>query len=661
VAASVTARGLDVGDLVADEIALRAAGPRDALTLTLGAQAGEGRLSAQARGALGPRAFAGALERLEVVPAQGEPWALAAPAALAIGRDGLRIAEACLVGGRARGCLGGAWHPTEPWRVSGQVRELAVGTFGALLARGLDYRGTLDLEFVADGTGPTVGDARAVLALSAGSIVQPPRRARRAAKGAPAPAATTLLDFEGGRIELSRQGQRNALDARFALVGGGRLDAELAAVGTGPFARRALSGRLRADVSQFALLPALLPELKSLAGRVVADVAVAGTVGEPRYSGRVALEDGSAALPQYGLELSEVGAELTGDGEALAFSGSARSGGVLRWRADMKRVDGRWRANGRVWGERVKVIDVPEARVTATPALLLDLAGDDLKVTGEVVVPRARIAPRSLESAVQATGDEVIVDPDGTGDRSDALRIDARVRLKLGDEVEFDGFGLTAKVRGEIAVTEKPGALAIASGELALVDGKYEAYGQNLTIERGRLLFSGGPVANPGLDVRAKRTVERPTEDEDVVVGIDVRGTLRSPETTIFATPAMSSSDALAYLVVGRPLADSTDAEQSQLSDAASSMKLTGGEFLAQQIGRRIGLDEVRVADGDDPEEAQLWLGTYLSPRLFVSYGMGLFEQFHTARVRYTISSKWSVEAESGRESSADFKYTIER
>ena len=44
-----------------------------------------------------------------------------------------------------------------------------------------------------------------------------------------------------------------------------------------------------------------------------------------------------------------------------------------------------------------------------------------------------------------------------------------------------------------------------------------------------------------GLDVRAKRTVERPTEDEDVVVGIDVRGTLRSPETTIFATPAMSS------------------------------------------------------------------------------------------------------------------------
>ena len=366
-------------------------------------------------------------------------------------------------------------------------------------------------------------------------------------------------------------------------------------------------------------------------------------------------------MPQYGLELSELGTTLEGDGDALSLSGQARSGGLLQWRADLRRVEGRWRANGRVWGERVRVLDTPEARVVASPALVIALDGDDLKVTGEVTVPNALLAPRSLATAVQASSDEVIVDSSGEGAKADTLRLDARVRLKLGDEVKFDGFGLTAKVRGEITVTERPGALAIASGELALADGKYKAYGQDLTIERGRLLFSGGPVGNPGLDVRAKRTVERPDEDDDVVVGIDVRGTLRDPETTIFATPAMSSSDALAYLVVGRPLADSTDAEQSQLSDAASSMKLSGGEFLAQQIGRRIGLDEVRISDSDDPAEAQLWLGTYLSPKLFVSYGTGLFEQFHTARVRYQVSSKWSVEAESGRESSADVKYTIER
>jgi len=661
VTAKLALLGLDVGDLRADEITIGADGPRDAVLLSLDARLDRGRLRAAARGTSQGRGFVGTLETLELDPEQGETWSLAAPSALRIGDNGLQLADACMGDGRARGCLGGGWHPLDPWRVNATVHGLPIGAFGGLLARGLDYQGTLELELEATGRGPLLGESRAVLTLSAGSIKQPARRiAKRKAKDLP-PLPTTLLDFGGGRIELSRRGERTAMEARFALSGGGKLEATLAATGKGPFAERALEGRLTADHSQFALLPALLPELKSLTGRVTADVTLGGTVGDPRYRGKVAFEQGTAAMPQFGLELSEIEATLEGSGEALKFAGQARSGGVLNWRADLKYSEGRWRANGRLWGERVRILDTPEARVVATPTLLLDLDGDDLKLTGEVAVPTARLAPRSLATAVQATGDEVIIDTSGEGSKEDALRIDARVRLKLGDDVKFDGFGLTAKVRGEITVTERPDALAIASGELALADGKYEAYGQDLTIERGRLLFSGGPVTNPGVDVRAKRTIERPTEDEDVVVGIDVRGTLRSPETTIFATPSMSSSDALAYLVIGRPLADSTDAEQTKLTDAASSMKLSGGEFLAQQVGRRIGLDEVRVSDADDPAEAQLWLGTYLSPRLFVSYGMGLFEQFHTARVRYSLSSKWSLEAESGRESSADVKYTIER
>jgi translocation and assembly module TamB len=639
---------------------IAAAGPRDALALTLDARLGKGRLTAMARGSAEQHGFRGTLERLELAPEQAAAWSLTAPSALRIGRDGLHIVDACLAAGAARGCLAGGWRPVDPWRVVGKVHALPVGAFGGLLARGLEYHGTLELDLEATGRGPLLGESRALLTLSAGSIKQPARRLLRKRKDAPALPAT-LLDFDGGRIELTRHGERSAMDAHLALTGGGKLEAALAATGAGPFAGRALDGRITADVSQFALLPALLPELKSLVGRVVADIKLGGTVGDPRFAGRFAFEHGSAAIPQYGLELSELEATLEGGGDALTFSGKARSGGVMQWRADIARQDGRWRANGRLWGERVKVIDTPEAKVFASPALVIDLDGNDLKLTGEVTVPTARLAPHSLATAVQATGDEVIVDSSGAAEKPDALRLDARIRLRLGDDVDFDGFGLKAKVRGEITVTERPGALAIASGELALAEGKYEAYGQNLTIERGRLLFSGGPVTNPGLDVRAKRKVERPTENEDVVVGIDVRGTLRSPETTIFATPAMSSSDALAYLVVGRPLDESTDAEQTKLSDAASSMKLSGGEFLAQQIGRRIGLDEVRVSDADKPEEAQLWLGTYLSPRLFVSYGMGLFEQFHTARVRYSLSNKWSVEAESGRESSADVKYTIER
>jgi len=54
-------------------------------------------------------------------------------------------------------------------------------------------------------------------------------------------------------------------------------------------------------------------------------------------------------------------------------------------------------------------------------------------------------------------------------------------------------------------------------------------------------------------------------------------------------------------------------------------------------------------------------VGRYLSPRLYVSYGVGLVEAFNTLTLRYKISSQWQIKAESGEYQGADILYTIER
>ena len=87
---------------------------------------------------------------------------------------------------------------------------------------------------------------------------------------------------------------------------------------------------------------------------------------------------------------------------------------------------------------------------------------------------------------------------------------------------------------------------ASATGELAIRDGSYRAYGQNLDIRTGRLLFAGGPLTTPGLDVEA---VRRPASD--VLVGVRVRGTLREPVFALFSEPDMSQSRQLSWLVLG--------------------------------------------------------------------------------------------------------------
>ncbi len=54
-------------------------------------------------------------------------------------------------------------------------------------------------------------------------------------------------------------------------------------------------------------------------------------------------------------------------------------------------------------------------------------------------------------------------------------------------------------------------------------------------------------------------------------------------------------------------------------------------------------------------------LGRYLSPRLYVSYGVSLTEQFNTFKLRYTLGDHWTVRTELGTASGADLVYSIDK
>jgi len=186
--------------------------------------------------------------------------------------------------------------------------------------------------------------------------------------------------------------------------------------------------------------------------------------------------------------------------------------------------------------------------------------------------------------------------------------------------------------------------------------GTYRAYGQDLQIERGRLIYGGGPLRNPGLDIRVSRTAP-----DGVVAGFEVRGTLFEPSLTVFSVPALAERDALAYVLFGRPLDRATQSEAGIANDAAAALGLQGGSFFASKIGESVGLDEVSVQSKGGIDEASLMLGTYLSPKVYVNYGIGIMDQVSTLKVRYILDRNWTVQAETGMETRGSIQYTVER
>jgi len=140
-----------------------------------------------------------------------------------------------------------------------------------------------------------------------------------------------------------------------------------------------------------------------------------------------------------------------------------------------------------------------------------------------------------------------------------------------------------------------------------------------------------------------------------------VRGTLKTPQVTLFSEPAMAETDALSYLLLGRPVSQASTAEGEEMYGAAAALGLLGGGFLATQLGRQFGIDDVRLETGGGYGQGAIVIRHYLSPKLYVSYGLGLFENFNVFVVSYQISRLWTLQAESGTHSSADLLYTIER
>jgi translocation and assembly module TamB len=236
----------------------------------------------------------------------------------------------------------------------------------------------------------------------------------------------------------------------------------------------------------------------------------------------------------------------------------------------------------------------------------------------------------------------------------DPFRVTSEITLTLGDKVTIDTYGLTGHVSGSITERTQPGEPTRATGELQVRDGQYLALARKLDIERGRLIFSGGLLVDPAVDIRAIK------EFPDVTAGVNVRGTLREPRLTFFSEPSIPQSQIVSLLLAGGSLQSVQDSSRAGTPAAKQEVAGQAAALLASQFGSKLGIPDISV-ESDLSNETSLVLGKYLSPRLYVSWGVSLSEQINTFKMRYTIDDRWTVKTEAGKDRSADLVYTIEK
>jgi translocation and assembly module TamB len=564
---------------------------------------------------------------------------------LLLSAERVRLDQSCVHDEHGRLCAAMAIEPAQR-TLELRATNLPLRAMTAGITPGTEYDGTLSVSVDATASGgePWRGSVHAQLANAAIH--------KHFVTG-----RVETLDLGNGTVTGQISAHELAGDLALDAGASGSMSGKISAHGAqGDWHDWPLTGELGLDTHALGYISAYVSPIDRASGRVTGQLTLSGSAASPRLAGELKVINGQLDAYQVNLSLREVNFTARLAEDTLLLEGSALAGpdghasvkGNLRWQHGLPYGD------LHLVGSDLRVLNIPEARVDASPDVSLHMDGRRIDLHGRVSLPYARIEPANLAKAVLPSGDETIVGEDAPSPE-EQIKVFSDITLVLGERVTVNTQGLSGRLSGSITVNSDDSGINRGSGELKVEEGKYLAYGRNLDIRHGRLLFSNGLISDPGLDLRAVKKFP------DITAGVNVRGTLRAPRMTFFSDPEVSQSQIVSLLLAGgslESLQNSSDTS-SRANAGRNDALMQGGAILAQQIGGRFDIEA--GVEQDLGNETSLVLGRYLSPRLYISYGVGLVEAINTVKMRYTIGDHWTIKTEAGTQRSADLVFTIEK
>ena len=427
-----------------------------------------------------------------------------------------------------------------------------------------------------------------------------------------------------------------------------------------PQGQRNLGGNVNIRNFSLAMVNAIFSRGEKAAGTLNANLRLAGNAQSPQLFGQMQLNGAEldANFMPFDMQPSQLAMNFNGMSSTLQGVVRTRQGEIaLNGDADWSQIDN-WRARIAAKGSRVRITVPPMVRLDVSPDIVFTATPQLFTLDGSADVPWARIVVHELpESAVGVSSDEVMLKNDLQPEepKTAAIPINSNLVIHVGNNVRLDAFGLRARLTGDLKVAQDKQGLGL-NGQINIPEGRFRAYGQDLIVRKGELLFSG-PPDQPLLNIEAIRNPE--STENDVIAGVRVTGTADEPKAEVFSDPAMSQQEALSYLLRGQGL----DSEQSD-SDAMTSMLVGLGVAQSGQvvgkIGETFGVSNLALDTQGVGDSSQVVVSGYVLPGLQVKYGVGIFDSLATLTLRYRLMPKLYLEAVSGIDQALDLLYQFE-
>jgi translocation and assembly module TamB len=362
-------------------------------------------------------------------------------------------------------------------------------------------------------------------------------------------------------------------------------------------------------------------------GALAVNATVAGSRAEPQIRGDVTLANGSFRDYVRGINLTKIGAQISGSQGTLeikSFTASATTGSL-----SMSGSIGVLQA-----GIPVELkLTAAGAQLISSNILTANLDADvhvsghaleRLEVGGTIQAHRAVIGiPDSLPPDVAVLDvhrRDKAVPPAGK-----SAVIDLDIAIKAPREVLVQGRGLDAEFGGDEGLHVGGSSNApVVTGSLNLLRGTFAIGSSKLTFDNSsRVTFDGVGLKkniDPTLDLTASTTVQ------NVTATLHITGYADSPKIELSSSSGQSQDEIMALLLFGQPAAQLTALQIAEVGAALATLSGGGGANPLTRLQRGLGLDRLSVGSNTtttatgatENSGAAIQAGRYVSKRVYV-------------------------------------------
>ncbi len=519
----------------------------------------------------------------------------------------------CLSGTNdARLCVGSSWLAQDALRISADLASMPVSLVEMMVETELRFTQILSGTFQWSQTEENGSNGVARFEISPGTI--------------------RMLDDDEDLLktgpgffgfELAEGALKNG-NLDLAFPGAGQIDIDFSVPDLSPGPDSLVLGNVQVDFKDISAFEPVFPILDTVSGALAIDLTLSGSLSDPSFNGSASLANGQVSNHASGFSFSEI--NLAGEVSDLDRS---ELRGTFRAGEGMGNITTNITFENMLTpvvklvlkGESLTVIDVPDLKVIADPDVELTWRDSTLGVNGRVYIPKARLSPTIIpQPSIRQSDDVVIVagelpEPEENYLRDNPVSIRGTLEIELGKQAEIELEMAKVRVFGTTRFTWRDELLPTANGNFD-IRGDIQAYGQSLKVTQGRISFPDIPADNPHLNIRAERTIYGNTQIQKA--GLMVAGTAKRPVIEAYTVPMTNK-------------------------DRAQTLLVTGSDFNYEQ-----GVGAVAV-------------GAYVLPKLYISYGIGVFEEGSVISARYDLGKRFGVKVTSGqKDTGVDLNYTIE-